>query len=172
MSKTAIVTGGTRGIGAAISRMLKSAGYQVAANYAGNDDAAAAFAKETGIDVFKWSVASYEDCDAGVAAVEAKLGPVEVLVNNAGITRDSAFHKMTPQQWHDVIDTNLNGLFNMTHQVWGGMRDRNFGNDFIRHRIDHFGANIAGTNRINGDSLGGAFLGQGFGKAKIARLGR
>ena len=120
MSKTAIVTGGTRGIGAAISKMLKGAGYQVAANYAGNDKAAIDYAKDTSIDVFKWSVASYEDCAAGVAEVEAKLGPVDVLVNNAGITRDRAFHKMTPQQWQEVIDTNLSGLFNMTHQVWSG----------------------------------------------------
>jgi len=156
MSKTAIVTGGTRGIGSAISRMLKSAGYQVAANYAGNDDAAAAFAKETGIDVFKWSVASYEDCDAGVAAVEAKLGPVDVLVNNAGITRDSAFHKMTPQQWHDVIDTNLNGLFNMTHQVWGGMRDRNFGR-------------IVNISSINGQK--GQFGQANYSSAKAGDLG-
>jgi acetoacetyl-CoA reductase len=127
MSKVAIVTGGTRGIGAAISKALKTEGYQVAANYAGNDEAAAAFSKETGINVFKWSVASYEACAAGVEAVVAKLGSVDVLVNNAGITRDGAFHKMTSQQWQEVIDTNLNGLFNMTHQVWGGMRENNFG---------------------------------------------
>ena len=127
MSKVAVVTGGTRGIGAAISRALKAEGYKVAANYAGNDEAAAAFAAETGIDVFKWSVASYEECAAGIANVTEKLGGVDVLVNNAGITRDSAFHKMSPQQWKEVIDTNLNGLFNMTHQVWNGMRERNFG---------------------------------------------
>jgi len=127
MSKVAVVTGGTRGIGAAISRALKAEGYKVAANYAGNDEAAAAFAAETGIDVFKWSVASYEECAEGIANVTEKLGGVDVLVNNAGITRDSAFHKMSPQQWKEVIDTNLNGLFNMTHQVWNGMRERNFG---------------------------------------------
>ena len=107
MSKTAIVTGGTRGIGAAISKMLKSAGYQVAANYAGNDEAAAAFAKDTGIDVFKWSVASYEDCAAGVAAVEAKLGPVDVLVNNAGITRDNLAMRMKDEEWDQVLEVNL-----------------------------------------------------------------
>ncbi len=127
MARVALVTGGTRGIGAAISVALKAAGYQVAANYAGNDEAAAAFKAETGIAVFKWSVADYEACAAGVAKVEAELGPVDVLVNNAGITRDAMFHKMTPQQWKEVIDTNLTGLFNMPHQVWNGMRDRKFG---------------------------------------------
>jgi acetoacetyl-CoA reductase len=127
MSKVALVTGGTRGIGAAISIALKEAGYTVAANYAGNDDAAAKFTAETGIKTYKWSVADYEACAAGVAQVEADLGPVDVLVNNAGITRDGMFHKMTPQQWKEVIDTNLSGLFNMTHPVWTGMRDRKFG---------------------------------------------
>ncbi len=127
MGRVALVTGGTRGIGAAISIKLKAEGYTVAANYAGNDEAAAAFTKETGIQTFKWSVADYEACKAGVAAVEAALGPVEVLVNNAGITRDTMFHRMTPDHWNAVIGTNLNGLFNMTHQVWNGMRDRGFG---------------------------------------------
>ena len=127
MAKVALVTGGSRGIGAAISVALKAAGYVVAANYAGNDAAAAAFTAETGIKTYKWSVADYEACTAGVKQVEADLGPVAVLVNNAGITRDAMFHKMTPQMWKEVIDTNLTGLFNMTHQVWGGMRDRKFG---------------------------------------------
>jgi len=127
MSKVALVTGGSRGIGAAISIALKNAGYTVAANYAGNDDAAAKFTEETGIKTYKWSVADYDACKAGVAQVEAELGPVAVLVNNAGITRDAMFHKMTPQQWKEVMDTNLTGLFNMTHQVWNGMRDRKFG---------------------------------------------
>ncbi|MBK8456504.1 MAG: acetoacetyl-CoA reductase [Phyllobacteriaceae bacterium] len=127
MSKTAIVTGGSRGIGAAISIALKNAGYTVAANYAGNDEAAAKFTAETGIRTFKWSVADYEACAAGVKQVEAELGPVAVLVNNAGITRDAMFHKMTPAQWKEVIDTNLTGVFNMAHCVWNGMRDRKFG---------------------------------------------
>lgn len=127
MTKTAIVTGGTRGIGAAISIALKDAGYQVAANYAGNDDAAKAFSEKTGIKTFKWSVADYDACAAGIAKVEAEIGPIDVLVNNAGITRDGMFHKMTREAWNDVINTNLNGLFNMTHPVWGGMRDRKFG---------------------------------------------
>jgi acetoacetyl-CoA reductase len=127
MGRVALVTGGSRGIGAAISVALKEAGYTVAANYAGNDEAAKKFTDETGIKTYKWSVADYEACAAGVAQVEAELGPVDVLVNNAGITRDSMFHKMTPQQWKEVIDTNLTGVFNMTHPVWGGMRDRKFG---------------------------------------------
>ncbi|MGR6432830.1 acetoacetyl-CoA reductase [Rhizobium sp. PAMB 3182] len=127
MSRVAIVTGGSRGIGAAISIALRDAGYKVAANYAGNDEAAAKFKDETGIPVFKWDVSSYESCVEGVAKVEAELGPVDILVNNAGITRDAMFHKMTPDQWNAVINTNLTGLFNMTHPVWSGMRDRGFG---------------------------------------------
>ncbi|SSC67874.1 beta-ketoacyl-ACP reductase [Ciceribacter selenitireducens] len=127
MSRTALVTGGTRGIGAAISTALKAAGYKVAANYAGNDEKAKAFEAETGIRTFKWDVSSYPACAEGIAKVEAELGPVEILVNNAGITRDAMFHKMTPDQWNEVINTNLTGVFNMTHPVWSGMRDRNFG---------------------------------------------
>ena len=127
MSRTALVTGGTRGIGAAISKALKDAGYSVAANYAGNDEAAAKFTEETGIKSYKWSVADYDACASGIKQVEDELGPIAVLVNNAGITRDAMFHKMTPQQWKEVIDTNLTGVFNMTHPIWGGMRDRKFG---------------------------------------------
>lgn len=125
--RTALVTGGTRGIGAAIARALQEAGYKVAANYAGNDEAAARFSEETGIKSYKWSVADYDQCAKGVAAVEADLGPVDVLVNNAGITRDVMFHKMTPEDWQAVINVNLNGIFNMTHQVFAGMRERKFG---------------------------------------------
>lgn len=127
MARTALVTGGTRGIGAAIAVGLRDAGYKVAANYAGNDEAAAKFKSETGIPVFKWSVADYDACADGIAKVEAEVGPVDVLVNNAGITRDGMFHKMTREQWREVIDTNLNGVFNMTHPLWIGMRDRKFG---------------------------------------------
>ena len=127
MARVALVTGGSRGIGAAISMALKNAGYKVAANYAGNDEAAAKFKAETGIPVYKWSVADYDACAAGIKQVESDLGPVDVLVNNAGITRDAMFHKMTPQQWKEVIDTNLSGVFNMTHPLWSGMRDRKFG---------------------------------------------
>ena len=127
MPRTALVTGGSRGIGAAISVALKEAGYQVAANYAGNDEAAAKFTAETGIKTYKWSVADYDACAAGIAKVEAEFGPIDVLVNNAGITRDAPFHKMSREQWNDVINTNLNGVFNMTHPVWPGMRERKFG---------------------------------------------
>jgi acetoacetyl-CoA reductase len=122
MSRVALVTGGSRGIGAAISTALKAAGYSVAATYAGNDEKAAAFTAETGIKTYKWDVGNYEACAAGIAEVEA-----EVLVNNAGITRDAPFHKMTPTQWKEVMDTNLSGVFNMTHPVWPGMRERKFG---------------------------------------------
>lgn len=136
MSRVALVTGGSRGIGAAISTALKDAGYTVAATYAGNDKAAAAFSDETGIKTYKWNVASYEECTAGIAQVESDLGPVEVLVNNAGITRDAPFHRMTPKQWHEVIDTNLTGVFNMTHPIWPGMRERKFGRVIIISSIN------------------------------------
>ena len=127
MARVALVTGGTRGIGAAISKALKGAGYKVAATYAGNDAAAAKFKAETGIATYKWDVSSFEACAEGVKTVEAELGPVDVLVNNAGITRDVAFHKMTPQHWNDVVGTNLGSLFNMTRQVIEGMRVRKYG---------------------------------------------
>lgn len=127
MTRVALVTGGTRGIGAAISTALAEKGYTVAATYAGNDEAAAQFTKDTGIATYKWSVADYDECVAGIKKVEADLGPVEILVNNAGITRDCMFHKMTREQWQDVMNTNLNGVFNMTHPIWNGMRDRKFG---------------------------------------------
>jgi len=127
MSRVALVTGGSRGIGAAISTALKEAGYTVVATYAGNDEKAAAFTAETGIKTYKWDVGNYQACAEGIAQVEADLGPVEILVNNAGITRDAPFHKMTPQQWKEVMDTNLSGVFNMTHPLWPGMRERKFG---------------------------------------------
>jgi acetoacetyl-CoA reductase len=127
MARVAVVTGGTRGIGAAIAKALKAAGYKVAANYGGNDDAANKFKGETGINVYKWDVSSFDACTAGLKQVEADLGPVEVLVNNAGITRDAPFHRMTPEYWNQVINTNLNSLFNMTRPVWDGMRTRKFG---------------------------------------------
>ncbi|MEM7696444.1 MAG: acetoacetyl-CoA reductase [Pseudomonadota bacterium] len=127
MARTALVTGGTRGIGAAIAKHLKADGCNVAATYGGNDEAAKAFSDETGIATFKWSVSDYAACQDGIAKVEEALGPVDILVNNAGITRDAPFHKMTPEQWHQVIDTNLTGVFNMTHVVWPGMRGRKFG---------------------------------------------
>jgi len=127
MARVALVTGGSRGIGAAISVGLKKAGYTVAANYAGNDEAAQAFTKETGIPTYKWDVSNYDACVAGIAKVEAAHGPVEILINNAGITRDAMFHKMTKDMWDAVINTNLTSLFNMTRPVWEGMRARKFG---------------------------------------------
>ena len=127
MSRVAVVTGGTRGIGEAISKAFKTAGYKVAANYGGNDEAAQKFKGANGIPVYKWDVSSYESCAAGLKQVEADLGPVEVLVNNAGITRDTMFHRMTPEQWTAVINTNLNSLFNMCRPVIESMRSRKFG---------------------------------------------
>jgi len=127
MARVAVVTGGTRGIGEAISKALKAAGYNVAANYAGNDEAAAKFKADTGIPVYKWDVSSYESCVEGLKKVEADLGPVDVLVNNAGIARDTMFHRMKPEQWSAVISTNLNSLFNMCRPVIEGMRERKFG---------------------------------------------
>ncbi|MBO9453858.1 beta-ketoacyl-ACP reductase [Paracoccus sp. R12_1] len=156
MSKVALVTGGSRGIGAAISKALKDAGYTVAANYAGNDEAAKAFTDETGIKTYKWSVADYDACAAGIKQVEDELGPIAVLVNNAGITRDAPFHKMTPQQWKEVIDTNLTGIFNMTHPLWPGLRDRKFGR-------------IINISSINGQK--GQFAQANYSAAKAGDLG-
>ncbi len=127
MARVALVTGGTRGIGAAISKALKAAGCNVAASYAGNDAAAEKFKAETGIAVFKWDVSSFDACAEGIQKVEAALGPIDILVNNAGITRDGAFHKMTLEQWNAVISTNLGSLFNMTRPLIEGMRARKFG---------------------------------------------
>jgi len=127
MARVALVTGGTRGIGAAVSKALKAAGCKVAASYAGNDEAAKAFQAETGIPVYKWDVSDFAACQTGVAKVEAEVGAVDILVNNAGITRDATLHRMTPEQWRQVIETNLNSLFNMTRNVIEGMRARNFG---------------------------------------------
>src|SRR6266568_3327946 len=127
MARVAVVTGGTRGIGASVSKALKAAGYNVAANYGGNDEAAGKFKAETGIPVYKWDVSSFDACTAGLRQVEADLGPVEILVNNAGITRDAPFHRMTVEQWSAVVNTNLNSLFNMCRPVIEGMRARKFG---------------------------------------------
>jgi acetoacetyl-CoA reductase len=147
MSRVAVVTGGTRGIGEAISKALKAAGCKVAANYGGNDAAAQKFKAATGIAVYKWDVSSYESCAAGLKQVEADLGPVEILVNNAGITRDTMFHRMTAEQWGAVINTNLNSLFNMCRPVIEGMRSRKFG------RI----INISSINGQKGQ-IGGQYL--------------
>lgn len=126
--RIALVTGGTRGIGAAISIALKNAGYKVAANYAGNEEAAAKFKAENGIETFKFDISDYDACVEGIKKAEVALGgSVEVLVNNAGITRDGAMHKMTPVQWQEVINTNLNSCFFMSRAVIEGMRERKFG---------------------------------------------
>src|SRR5258705_2256895 len=156
MARVAVVTGGTRGIGAAISKALNGAGYEVAANYGGNDEAARKFKAETGIQVYKWDVSSFEACAAGIKQVEADLGPVEVLVNNAGITRDSMCHRMTPEQWNAVIGTNLGSLFNMTRQVIEGMRTRKFGR-------------IINISSINGQK--GQFGQLNYSAAKAGELG-
>ena len=156
MARVALVTGGTRGIGAAISVALKDAGYTVAANYAGNDEAAKKFTDETGIKTFKWSVADYDACKAGIENVEGELGPVDILINNAGITRDAPFHRITPEQWKEVIDTNLTGVFNMTHPVWPGMRERKFGR-------------IVTISSINGQK--GQFAQANYSAAKAGDLG-
>jgi acetoacetyl-CoA reductase len=127
MARVAVVTGGTRGIGRAISVALKDAGYRVAANYGGNDQAARQFNEETGIPVFKFDVADFDSCAKGVNNIEAQLGPIEVLVNNAGITRDGTMHRMSWEQWNAVIQTNLSSCFNMSRAVIEGMRTRGFG---------------------------------------------
>ncbi|ALI55263.1 acetoacetyl-CoA reductase [Celeribacter marinus] len=136
MSRVALVTGGSRGIGAAIAKELKDKGYTVAASYAGNDDAASAFTAETGIKTYKWNVADYDASKAGIEQVESDLGPIDIVVANAGITRDAPFHKMTPQQWQEVIDTNLTGVFNTVHPVWPGMRERKFGRVIVISSIN------------------------------------
>ena len=127
MARVAVVTGGTRGIGEAISLALKDAGMTVAANYAGNDERARAFTERTGIKAYKWDVADFDACLAGIAQVEAELGPVDVLVNNAGITRDGTMKRMDRAAWEDVIDTNLGGCFNMAKATWDGMNARKYG---------------------------------------------
>ena len=134
--RVALVTGGSRGIGEAISKALKAEGYEVAATYAGNDEKAAKFTEETGIKTYKWNVADYDASKAGIEQVEADLGPIDVVVANAGITRDAMFHRMTPEQWREVIDTNLTGVFNTIHPVWPGMRDRKFGRIIVISSIN------------------------------------
>lgn len=156
MARVALVTGGVRGIGAAIARALQSAGYRVAATYAGNTKAAEAFHAETAIPVFQWDVGDFAACGAGVKQVEAALGPIEILVNNAGIISDSSLHKMTKEQWDAVVNTDLNALFNMCRSVIEGMRSRKFG------RI----VNIAS---INGQK--GQFGQTNYSAAKAGELG-
>jgi acetoacetyl-CoA reductase len=127
MARTALVTGGTRGIGEAISVALKTAGYQVAANYGGNDQAAKAFSERTGIPAYKFDVSDFDAVSDGTARIAEDVGPIDILVNNAGITRDTTLHKMRPEQWQQVIDTNLGSCFNCARAVIDGMRERGFG---------------------------------------------
>ncbi len=136
MGRVALVTGGTRGIGEAISRALQAEGHTVAATYAGNDEKAKAFTDATGIKTYKWNAADYEASKEGIAKVEAEVGPIDIVVANAGITRDAPFHKMTPEQWKEVIDTNLTGVFNTIHPVWPGMRERKFGRVIVISSIN------------------------------------
>ncbi|RTL50677.1 MAG: acetoacetyl-CoA reductase [Bradyrhizobiaceae bacterium] len=142
MGRVAVVTGGTTGIGAATSLALKAEGYTVCANYLGNESAATAFGQSSGLPVFEWDVASFDSCAKGIADIQAKHGPVDVLVNNAGITRDSMLHKMTLEQWRSVIDIDLGGCFNMCRAVIEGMRERKFG------RI----INISSINALSGQA--------------------
>jgi acetoacetyl-CoA reductase len=146
MARVALVTGGTRGIGASISRVLKGAGFSVAANYGGNDEAAQNFKAETGIPVYKFDVSDAAACEAGVKAVETELGPVDVLVNNAGITRDGMFHRMTYEQWSAVIRTNLDSMFTCTRPVIDGMRNRGFGRIVIISSINGQKGQMGQTN--------------------------
>ena len=167
MSKVALVTGGTRGIGAAISLALKAQGRIVAANYAGNDEAAAAFKAETGIPVFKFDVGSFDACAEGVARIAAELGPVEILVNNAGITRDATMLRMRRDLWDAVIDTNLGSCFNMCKLVFEAMRERKFG------RIVNVGAIAPGyvdTEMVR--AVPGEVLRKIVAKIPMGRLGR
>ena len=136
MERVALVTGGSRGIGAAISIALKNGGYKVAATYAGNDDAASKFSDETGIKTYKWNVASYEESTNGLKKVQADLGSIDTIVANAGITRDAPFHKMTPDQWNQVVDTNLTGVFNTIHPLWPAMREQKFGRVIVISSIN------------------------------------
>ena len=136
MARVALVTGGSRGIGEAISKKLQAEGYAVAATYAGNDEKAAAFTEATGIKTYKWNVADYAESKAGLEQVEADLGPIDVVVANAGITRDAMFHRMTPEQWNEVVGTNLTGVFNTVHPVWAGMRERKFGRVIVISSIN------------------------------------
>lgn len=156
MARVALVTGGTRGIGAAVSQALQMAGYSVAATYAANTAAAEAFATRTGIRVYRWDVGDFAACTAGVTAIEASLGPIDILVNNAGIVRDGALHKMTPAQWNVVMRTNLDGLFNMCRHVIEGMRARKFGR-------------IINISSINGQK--GQFGQTNYSAAKAGELG-
>lgn len=144
--RAALVTGGTAGIGAATAEALQAAGYRVAANYGGNQQVAEAFTARTGIPAFQWNVADLAACEAGVARVQAALGPIDVLVNNAGITRDAVLHKMTAGQWKEVLDVNLGGCFNMCRVVIEGMRERRFGRVINMSSVNGLSGQAGQTN--------------------------
>ena len=153
MSRVALVTGGTRGIGRACCLSLQAAGFQVAANYVGNEARAEAFTAETGIATFKWDVGDFAACEAGIASVETTLGAVEVLVSNAAISPDRFLHKMPPETWHSTIDTNLNACYNLCHTIVPGMRQRKWGRIVFMSSVNahrgsmgetHYGATKAG----------------------------
>ena len=146
MTRVAVVTGGTRGIGAAICEALHKGGYKVAATYHGNDKAAEEFSEKTGIATFKFDVSDFAACQGGIAKIQATLGPIDVLVNNAGITRDAFLHKMSAQQWREVISTNLDSVFNMSRLVVEGMRERNFGRIINISSINGQAGQIGQTN--------------------------
>ncbi len=146
MARVAVVTGGTRGIGEAISKGLQAAGYTVAATYAGNDEKANAFKAATGIAVYKWDVADPKQCEDGLARLQAEVGPVDLLVNNAGITRDGTFHRMSFEQWSAVIRTNLDSMFTMTRPLIGGMRERGYGRIIIISSINGQKGQMGQTN--------------------------
>ncbi|MDD4615569.1 MAG: acetoacetyl-CoA reductase [Alphaproteobacteria bacterium] len=146
MSKVAVVTGGTRGIGAAICEALDKAGYKVAATYAGNDDAAKKFTEKTGIPAFKFDVGSFDACNENIKKISDELGPIDILVNNAGITRDGFLHKTTPKHWHEVVQTNLDSVFNMCRCVIEGMRERGFGRIINISSINGQSGQVGQTN--------------------------
>jgi acetoacetyl-CoA reductase len=146
MTRVAVVTGGTRGIGAAIAETLQDAGYKTAAVYYGNEEAAKAFTKKTGIPHFKFDVSDFESCQKGIAKIQTALGPVEVLVNNAGIIRDAFLHKMKPEQWSEVIRTNLDSIFNMSRLVIEGMRERGYGRIINISSINGQAGQVGQTN--------------------------
>ena len=163
MGRVALVTGGTRGIGEAISIALKDAGYNVAAVYAGNDVAAKEFSDKTGIKTYKFNVSDFGQCQSGIAQIESDLGPIEVLVNNAGITRDATLHKMTPEQWAEVIQTDLTSCFNMCRIVIEGMRARSFGRII---NISSMNGELGGFGQANYSAAKAGMI--GFSKA-VAR---
>ncbi|MEM1105933.1 MAG: acetoacetyl-CoA reductase [Pseudomonadota bacterium] len=156
MTRIALVTGGTRGIGRAISERLKADGHTVVANFGGNEDAARLCEEQTGVRCYKFNVGDYDEVGAGLSQIESDVGPIDIVVNNAGITRDAPFHKMSRQQWDEVINVDLDSAFNVTHQVWNGMRERGFGR-------------VVNISSINGQK--GQFTQANYSAAKAGLIG-